>query len=461
MLASEYLQKEQYEKIPEILGDSLDLKMLYPDRKVFHVNEFEGFNGMVCQYFAAIDDLHAAQARLELIENYVPDSPKLPQLQMLLMNRRFAEMTKRDEERRSRRESRPIGRGHDISIQTDEAPKLQHTELLILYQQDLAIPKDSLQGLLELPRETLLVDLSHILWDSVRRYAYFSEESEESGRWDEKRYTFPMHALFLLTELDAKDQLPLLLDCLRQGHDYLEFWYGDHIFETWWHFIYHLGQDQLDLLRAFMQEPDLHYHAKTVISQAVCQIGLHQRERLPEVLDWYQHILDYFLAHQEEELLIDLDAIAPIISDLAHLPRAKKLLSLIQTYYAQDLIDEMFVGTYDDLEQDILQPPQYDRKRTIFSHIFDHYQHIISTWGGYQSEDHKEALQTNVTELTPDRKSDRQSMTPPKPLTVQKVGRNNPCPCGSGRSTKMLLGEIVIQSLRAAMKDQVTLDNCG
>ena len=156
MLASEYLQKEQYEKIPEILGDSLDLKMLYPDRKVFHVNEFEGFNGMVCQYFAAIDDLHAAQARLELIENYVPDSPKLPQLQMLLMNKRFAEMAKHVEEKRIRRESHPIGRGHDIHVQTAETPKLKHPELRVLYHQQLDIPKDSIQDLWNYPEQHYL-----------------------------------------------------------------------------------------------------------------------------------------------------------------------------------------------------------------------------------------------------------------------------------------------------------------
>jgi hypothetical protein len=47
-------EKGEYDKIPEILGSSLELKDLYPERDVFHISEFACFYRFVIQYFLVV-----------------------------------------------------------------------------------------------------------------------------------------------------------------------------------------------------------------------------------------------------------------------------------------------------------------------------------------------------------------------------------------------------------------------
>lgn len=443
-LAAKYLTKKEYDKIPEIIGESLDLKALYPQRKVFHVNEVEGFMHMVCRYLIATDRLDEANDLIGMMEDILPETTITTNLRVTVGAKRLQTTSAHFQDKQNYREVHPIGKSYDKEIQTDEPPQLYHPELTVLYEQGLRISADTLRQLLALPRETLVADLGRILWDSVRRYEHFYEEMEQRS-WDENRDNFMMHALFLLTELRADDQLPLLLDVLRQGHDYLDFWYADHIFETWWHFIYQLGGEQLDVLYDFMLERDIHYFGKNVVSETVKQIGLHQPDRLPEVLQWFESILTYFLDHLDDPLLIDIEVISNLIAEISELDGAEGLLPLIRSCYDLELVDQFLVGTYDDLERDILKGKKYTFKSTVFDNIFDHYHHIVTTWYGYTSKKEQEtklaAPETGkaVVETKQSKPPTSRSSLPgtvPKKMPLPKVGRNAPCPCGSGKKYK-------------------------
>ena len=43
-LAAEYYWKEEYDKIPEVLGENMVLKALYPHRNKYHIAEVTGFS---------------------------------------------------------------------------------------------------------------------------------------------------------------------------------------------------------------------------------------------------------------------------------------------------------------------------------------------------------------------------------------------------------------------------------
>lgn len=440
-LAAEYLFKKQYEKVPEILGEVLDIKALYPHREVFHVNEFEVFTNVACRYLIAMNRLKEAEDRIGLLEEMDVKPELISQLRMAVTAKRLEEMTTHFTEKEARRKAHPIGRSYDRSIQTDEPPKLKHPELRALYENDLRIQPDILKDLLDLPRETLVEDLKLVLWDSVRRYEYFEREIEKKG-FDEDQHSFPLHALFLLTELRAVETLPLLLDCLRQGEDYMELWYGDHRFETWWHFLYHLGGQEMEALKAFMLESDIHYSAKNVVAEAVKQIGLHQTERRDQVLEWYETILRYFLDLRHEALLIDVEVISYMVGDLYNL-RGQNLLPLVREFYDLKLVDTFQVGNYDDLERDIKADKSDKYLTPLFENVFDHYQHILTTWHGYMNEEQRAARdamwEKGLKKLEAERGwGSTPQFTPANTIKRDspKVGRNDPCPCGSGKKYK-------------------------
>ncbi len=450
-LAAEAIAKGNFDEVPKILGEALDLKGLYPHREVFHLSEFQSFFIATCQYLIETDQLEAAESRIEMAEKVLSHDPAITsdmRMQILakrVLNRKKAETAWKE------KHGEKIGRDYDKSIQTDEKPTFHHPEIWAIYEHGLRIPQDVLRNILELPRETLLQDLETVLQDTVRRFDYFLGQLEEweEEDWEEERHSFPLHALFLLTELKATEKLPAILDLLREGEELLDFWFNDHVFETVWHFVYHLGNQQLDILQEFMQAPDVCSEAKTIISQAVVQVAFHQPERHEEVVNWYKDILQYYLDHLDTPKLVDVDTIAPIICDLSYL-RATDTLPLCKSFFDMDLVDLDYAGDYKGIEEKTLKPLSEDDKSTIYPNIFQHITHILSTWHGYLTPEDRDLRNARMEERIAAvdlENSAKKPMPPPSPAsnagwqeTVKqdgpKVGRNDPCPCGSGKKYK-------------------------
>ena len=89
----------------------------------------------------------------------------------------------------------------------------------------------------------------------------------------------------------------------------------------------------------------------------------------------------------------------------------------------KELIDLGYVctgicGEYEDIERDIRKPPS-DREKKKLSDIHDRYNQVISTWAGYKKEEQ---------DLTGEKEEPYRA-----PF---KTGRNDPCPCGSGKKFK-------------------------
>src|SRR5919199_2934593 len=69
------LQQGEIEKVPGIFDHAFDLKQLYPHRKRFHVSEFTGFAGVMCQYFCAIGELNTATLYYQMLKQVAPHHP--------------------------------------------------------------------------------------------------------------------------------------------------------------------------------------------------------------------------------------------------------------------------------------------------------------------------------------------------------------------------------------------------
>ncbi len=78
------LNKGEYEKVAEILDHKFDLKLLYPQRKRFHVSEFAGFMGITGSYFLATGHRETAELVYGLLEQVAPDYPLTHRLRQKL-----------------------------------------------------------------------------------------------------------------------------------------------------------------------------------------------------------------------------------------------------------------------------------------------------------------------------------------------------------------------------------------
>ena len=449
-LCAEYLEKDELDEIPKVLGVALDLKDLYPNREVFHTTEFSAFLNVSCEYLIADGNSEAARTRIEVASKFLgKDHPVILKLNRLLMAARLEANQNRHKAALERRNA-AYERLEDASPlkpipQTTEPPTFHHQEIWQLYENGLDVNPDVLKEILALPRTTLIEDLEKMLVDAFQRFDFFEEKIEEEDSW-QKHSSFPLHALALLTDLDAKEKLSTIIHHLSQNKKYLDFYYGDHLYETIWIFIYRLANQDMATLKTYLIDCLVTTKAKTPILQAVHQIAWHQPERKTEVKSWLHNILEYFSEHLDDALVADEEIITHIVGDLANLG-AQESLPLIQTFFALDLVDPMMSGDYEDIEKDILKGEPYERQYKLHPNIFELYNHILKTWSGYMSEEELEAErierqkrlvlweEENLRKETPkilSTPSKKYTPVQPKP----KVGRNEPCPCGSGKKYK-------------------------
>jgi tetratricopeptide (TPR) repeat protein len=77
-------RKGEIAKIPDIFNHKLDLKLLYPRRKRFHVSEFTGFAGIMCRYYNAIGERDAAIIYYQILKQLAPRHPLTKHAKRLL-----------------------------------------------------------------------------------------------------------------------------------------------------------------------------------------------------------------------------------------------------------------------------------------------------------------------------------------------------------------------------------------
>ncbi len=250
-----------------------------------------------------------------------------------------------------------------------------------LYRNDMRVDHNLVKEILSLPRETLIDDLHKVLRDSIDRFHYFSMETE----WKEDTHDFPIHALFLLTELRSEQSLAVILNILRQGNEYIEFWFNDFLTEDFWETIFWLGMNKLDDLAAFMKEEGVYCYSKTEISEAVAQITLHYPERKKEAIDWFKNVFSFYLVNAENEALFNGDLVSLMVCDVVDINGSELQQEIVQLY-ENGLAFPGIAGTLDKVLFELGKILLFDAKRETHT-IFLWYEDILKTWNCYTNND--------------------------------------------------------------------------
>jgi hypothetical protein len=363
-LASEYIEKKEFSKVPQILGESMEIKDLYPDRDTFHLGEVAGYYKMAIHYFTSIRDYENAEKRYEILEHIAPDHPDTKSAGVMMLQKRLLdgmERMKEEEKLKIKVKTKSTG---DI-VQTIEPPEFHHIEIETLYQTGLYITKDEIDSILNLPQDTLIKDLETILNDVLVRYEYYKGKQEKHG-WNEKEWSFAIHAIFFLGELKAAHSLPLIIKILSQDRDFLDFWYGDFLTSNLWEPLLKLGKDELEAYKQFMCAPGINTYSKSEISVVAAQIALHFPERRKDIVAWFKFIFNHFLNSTPDANLIDSDLIGLMIGDAVDI-QGKELMPEIERLYEHTYVSMGICGNLASVRRDIESPPKFSRKREILS----------------------------------------------------------------------------------------------
>lgn len=457
------LDDNKMEEAAEILYH-FDLKELARacGRQELHYSEVLKTWFTAARYHLQLDDPDKAEHYWELMEELEPDSNEGKLIAQALVIKRMQKGVERmKKERESERwvESFPTY----LVEQSEEAPELPHPELEALYEySEEDLPEDVIREILELPRESLRAGLRIILEDCYRRFDYFTEKYEDG--WDPDEQNFQIHALYFLRQVGGPEDLDALLNLYRQGKEVLNYWFGDYFSELSWYTLYELGQGQLDKLKAFVLEPNLDYQPRLVVSQALAQVAMHQPGRREEVLGWFRDVFQYHLDHPRDKTRIDTAFLGWSASEVINL-RAKELWPLIEQMYEQGFIPPHYMGNLEELEKEMEKPFAEFDKQPLPLDIFEHYEGshhkrrakaepVPEIEAMLQDEKHgkllsamasmmKKAARNPDTEEEEDEEEDEEPeyRETPQPVKSTKIGRNDPCPCGSGKKYKKCCGK--------------------
>lgn len=417
--AYEFFENGEALKVPEILGEAMEIKELYPDRDLFHLVEVTGFYKAAIRYYVAIDNLELAENRLETLKEIAPEHPDTETAETFLFSLR---MKKSIELRKAEDEQRitPINSKSLPALTTTIAPHFNHPEIQNLYDFGLRIPQEKLREILALPRTSLIEDLEKILIDAVERYEYFSDMD-----WDEEKHNFVLHSIFLLKEIKAVESLPKIISFLEYDDEFLEFWIGDHQTDTLWQCFYGLGFNNTEILKQLFLKPGIDTYIKIAASESLCQMALHHPEKRNEILTVYSDVLTTNLEANLEDNLIDSDFLGFTIADAVDC-KLNELLPVIKQLFEKGYVSLGINGNFKDVEEEFEKTSQRDKKRELFT-IFELYDDVINSWSGYKEDDN---------EIFEYEDCEKYSYKPIQQAVSNKIGRNEPCPCGSEKKYK-------------------------
>ena len=288
-------------------------------------------------------------------------------------------------------------------------------------------------------RDWIIPNLIEIVRDATA-YARFGVPSSSGGT--------VLFAVHLLAEFQAKEALPAIFDSLAlssdQAWDYL---YEDATYESMPGILNRLIGDDPEFYDRKLRDPQTSTLLRCLLLTA--QQYLVQREILSEEA-YGEGLRDYLEIAIREE---NHELVSSLVCDISNIVNPE-YIPLVRSAFEQELVDE-FMIPLEYAEECLNGRNRYgsmplaqmlvDPKRDFSDAMKE-----MSRWVGFQEEIKRPAPSFdneinlsqkpsgNILHLSSKPSPVKKSFeTPSEPIRApQKIGRNDPCPCGSGRKYK-------------------------
>jgi hypothetical protein len=283
------------------------------------------------------------------------------------------------------------------------------------------------------PREALqrIIDRKdEVIPELLETMAYTCEHAEELARKED--YMAHLYAIYLLAQFRVTDAYPLIYSLLTKPSGVLEDLLGDTISEGLPQILASVCGGNTGLIKRLIENPEIYEYVRgSAIESLVILVA---REIMPrrEIVEYFQ---DLFRDKLERRCSVAWADLVVCSCDLY----PEELIDDIERAYDGELVEPIFMSLDDARDrlqktsgvvlEKLKSDPQY---RLIDDVIAE-----MGWWACYDKEDR------------PKREIDRSAMSDvvgapeeiPEPRRVgTKIGRNDPCPCGSGKKYKKCCG---------------------
>jgi len=251
--------------------------------------------------------------------------------------------------------------------------------------------------------------------DSVPHLARIIEDDNYWARGGPGDTWSPIHTLHLLGCIKTAEALHVLTATLRDRGRAL----GDWLTEDMPSIFAAFGSSALAPLTELILDKGLNEFVRAATARALVVIAFHHPECRESLLKLFKRIIKEANANRAEEM--NSDFITLFVDDLAEF-KDQEAFEDIKLAFANGLVDEFFV-TFEDIKRIYNEPDEEMHYHQDEQDPLDHFspQNIEKLYTLHYGEKIREK-QRRIRKV--------------EGAMKKKIGRNDPCPCGSGKKYK-------------------------
>jgi hypothetical protein len=286
-------------------------------------------------------------------------------------------------------------------------------------------PKEAMQAAIE-QREAITPELLRVL-EAVAE--------NPTGLGARQDYMLHLFALFLLAQFREQRAYPLIVKMFSGPGDTSYHLAGETVADGLDRILASVYDGNPAPLRGLVESEEVDEYVRAAAIDAF--LVLERTGQMPraEVIEYYRSLFQGKLQRTHSF------AWDGLVGSVARLP-APELLDDVRQAYVDDLADSTVAGL-ESIERDLAEPkPGRSEKRGLVTDAIDE----MEWWVAFHPEDSQPEVLPEPPKaqapLPPPPAPPPESYTAPKPFVRQpKIGRNDPCPCGSGKKYKKCCGK--------------------
>jgi hypothetical protein len=283
-------------------------------------------------------------------------------------------------------------------------------------------PMKAMQAAIE-QREAITPELLRVV------EAIAANPTEVAKRED---YMLPVFALYLLAQFREKRAYPYIIKMFSAPDETSYDLVGDTVTEGLKHIFASVYDGNPVPLHGLVENDEANEYVRDAAINAM--VVLEHTAQMPraEVIEYFRSL---FHGRLQRTPSFAWDGLVCAVADLP----APELLTEVRQAYAEDLVDES-IADLEGIERDMAapEPGRCERHLLITDAIAE-----MERWAAFHSEDSwPKRLPKLETPVPPPPAPPPVSYEAPQPVVRQpKIGRNDSCPCGSGKKYKKCCGK--------------------
>jgi hypothetical protein len=242
-----------------------------------------------------------------------------------------------------------------------------------------------------------------------------------------------IYSYYLLAQFQVKELFPIMVDLLSMPSDICENIFGDAITEDMGRILASVYNGEIELLFSLIENTEANEYARGQALISLVVLVFNGQLSREFVIDYFKQLLRDKLTdtsyYFNAEIVCCCDDLYPeeVYADIGRL-------------YEEELVEEIVIGmdsinkTLRRTKEEVLQSNQQDYR---FQFITDTIKELQG-WACF----HQERYKPSTKSFSKKDRSGAYSVPKRNPaIKIEKIGRNDPCSCGSGQKYKKCCGK--------------------